>query len=67
MRCTTHHAACACREAEYAARFKAAVDAAKSFRDLNVCYRLGKRPSENLFARLKKARAFMQKLGDENA
>jgi len=30
-------------------------EAAEAFRDLNTCYRLGKRPSEKLFWRLEKA------------
>ena len=31
-------------------------EAAQAFRNLNICYRLGKSPSEALFKRLKKAR-----------
>lgn len=35
--------------------------AALAYRDLSTCYRLGKRPSENLFARLDRARKALEK------
>lgn len=35
---------------------KALAEAAKAFEELNVCYRLNKRPSEKLFDRLERAR-----------
>lgn len=41
---------CADREAQL-------LDAAKAFQELATCYRIGKRPTEKLFARLEKANA----------
>lgn len=41
---------CADREAQL-------IDAAKAFQELATCYRIGKRPTEKLFARLEKANA----------
>ena len=38
-------------------------EAAESYRALNVCYRVGTKPSENLFALLKKADAILAKHG----
>ena len=43
--------------AELRERIKALVNAAEAYRALNVCYRIGTSPSENLFAELKKADA----------
>lgn len=44
---------CADREAQL-------LDAAKAFQELATCYRIGKRPSEKLFARLEKANAAIE-------
>ena len=38
-------------------------EAAESYRALNVCYRVGTKPSENLFALLKKADVILAKHG----
>lgn len=40
------------------------LDAAKAFQELATCYRIGKRPTEKLFARLEKANAAI--MGDRN-
>lgn len=37
-------------------------EAAKSFQELNICYRLGKRPSEKLFNKLEKANKFIDSI-----
>ena len=44
---------CADREAQL-------LDAAKAFQELATCYRIGKRPTEKLFARLEKANAAIE-------
>ena len=36
-----------------------AIEAAKAYRELTICYRVGKRPSEKLFARLEKANTLL--------
>ena len=44
-----------------AARLEA-IEAAKAYRELTICYRVGKRPSEKLFARLEKANTLLDAL-----
>ena len=42
---------------------KEAINATKAYRDLDTCYRMGKRPTEALFSRLEMARALLTRLG----
>ena len=39
--------------------------AARAYRDLSVCYRIGKRPTEKLFSQLEKANALLKQKGEE--
>lgn len=40
------------------------VDAARAYRELTVCYRVGKRPTEKLFAALRKADALLDAIAE---
>ena len=42
-----------------------ALEAARAFQELTICYRIGKTPSEALFTRLAKARAIIAKANKE--
>jgi len=40
-------------------------DAALAYQELATCYRIGKRPTEKLFERLRRAHAALQEAGNE--
>ena len=48
------------KEAELKAENKKLLAAARAYRDLSVCYRIGKRPTEKLFSQLEKANALIK-------
>lgn len=57
-RITARDAAIRTDEQQKAAKKKAELlDAAKAYKDLCACYRIGKQPTEKLFSRLEKANA----------
>ena len=51
------------KEAELKAENKKLLAAARAYRDLSVCYRIGKRPTEKLFSQLERANALLKQKG----
>jgi hypothetical protein len=51
------------KEAELKAENKKLLSAARAYRDLSACYRIGKRPTEKLFSQLEKANALLKQKG----
>ena len=50
---------------DYEEGVKKLIDAAIAYRELNICYRLGKKPTEKLFKKLNKAGKILEEAGNE--
>ena len=54
-----------CKYSDYEEEVKKLIDAAIAYRELNIHYRLGKKPTEKLFKALNKAGKILEEAGNK--